>query len=148
MWTGSFYERKLTVIKPIIRDIFFLGQKSEPATKQDAAIGQDLMDTLQANKDRCVGMAANMIGVKKRIIIVNMGILNVVMYNPVIIKKDTPYETEEGCLSLDGVRKTTRYQNIEVEFYDSSWKKHQQKYSGWTAQIIQHEVDHINGIII
>ena len=77
-----------------------------------------------------------------------MGILNMVMYNPVIIKKDTPYETEEGCLSLDGVRKTTRYQNIEVEFYDSGWKKHQQKYSGWTAQIIQHEADHLNGVII
>jgi len=88
------------------------------------------------------------IGVRKRIIIVNMGILNMVMYNPVIIKKDTPYETEEGCLSLDGVRKTTRYQNIEVEFYDSGWKKHQQKYSGWTAQIIQHEADHLNGVII
>ena len=89
-----------------------------------------------------------MIGVKKRIIIVNMGIMNVVMYNPVIVKKDTPYETEEGCLSLTGVRKTTRYQNIEVEYYDSSWKKHRQKYSGWTAQIIQHECDHLEGRII
>lgn len=88
------------------------------------------------------------IGVKKRIIIVNMGVLNVVMYNPVIVKKDTPYETEEGCLSLTGVRKTTRYQNIEVEYYDSSWKKHRQTYSGWTAQIIQHECDHLEGIII
>lgn len=134
--------------KPIVRDVFFLGQKSEPATKQDLCVGQDLMDTLQANKDRCVGMAANMIGVKKRIIIVNMGILNVVMYNPVIVKKETPYETEEGCLSLDGVRKTTRYQNIEVEYFDSSWKKHCQKYSGWTAQIIQHEADHLEGRII
>ena len=75
-------------------------------------------------------------------------ILNLVMYNPVILKKDTPYETEEGCLSLDGVRKTTRYQNIEVEYLDSSWKKHRQQYSGWTAQIIQHEIDHLNGIII
>lgn len=136
------------MIKPIVRDVFFLGQKSKPATKQDLYIGQDLKDTLQANKDHCVGMAANMIGVKKRIIIVNMGILNVVMYNPVIVQKDTPYETEEGCLSLDGVRKTTRYQNIEVEYYDSAWKKHRQKYSGWTAQIIQHEVDHLEGRII
>ena len=93
-------------------------------------------------------MAANMIGVKKRIIIVNMGLLNVVMYNPVIVKKDTPFETEEGCLSLEGVRKTTRYQNIEVEYLDSNWKKHRQQYSGWTAQIIQHEVDHLSGIII
>ena len=136
------------MIRPIVRDIIFLGQKSEEATKQDMSVGQDLQDTLIANQDRCVGMAANMIGAKKRIIIVNMGFVNVVMYNPVIIKKDSPYETEEGCLSLDGVRKITRYQNIEVEYLDSSWKKQRQKYSGWTAQIIQHEVDHLNGIII
>ncbi len=136
------------MIKPIVKDVFFLGQKSEVAIKQDLSVGQDLMDTLCANQDHCVGMAANMIGVKKRIIIVNLGILNVVMYNPVILKKDTPYETEEGCLSLTGVRKTTRYQNIEVEYFDSSWKKQRQKYSGWTAQIIQHECDHLEGRII
>ncbi len=136
------------MIRPIVKDIFFLGQKSEEATKQDLPVGQDLMDTLNANQERCVGMAANMIGVKKRIIIVNMGFLNVVMYNPVIVKKDTPYETEEGCLSLEGVRKTKRYENIEVEYLDSSWKKHKQRYSGWTAQIIQHEIDHLSGIII
>ena len=136
------------MVKQIVRDIFFLGQKSEEASKQDLSVGQDLQDTLNVNQDRCVGMAANMIGVKKRIIIVNIGFVNIVMYNPVILKKDTPYETEEGCLSLDGVRKTTRYENIEVEYLDSSWKKHRQQYSGWTAQIIQHEVDHLNGIII
>lgn len=136
------------MIRPIVKDVFFLGQKSGLATMQDLSVGQDLMDTLRANQDRCVGMAANMIGVKKRVIIVNMGILNVVMYNPVIVRKDSPYETEEGCLSLTGVRKTTRYQNIEVEYYDSSWKKRRQKYSGWTAQIIQHECDHLEGIII
>ena len=136
------------MIRPIVKDVFFLGQKSGPATMQDLSVGQDLMDTLRANQDRCVGMAANMIGVKKRVIIVNMGILNVVMYNPVIVRKDSPYETEEGCLSLTGVRKTTRYQTIEVEYYDSSWKKRRQKYSGWTAQIIQHECDHLEGIII
>ena len=136
------------MIRPIVRDIFFLGQKSEIATMQDLSVGQDLQDTLKANQDRCVGMAANMIGVKKRIIIVNIGIINLVMYNPVIVRKDGPFETEEGCLSLDGVRKTTRYQNIEVEYLDGSWKKHRQKYSGWTAQIIQHEVDHLDGIII
>ena len=84
------------------------------------------------------------IGVRKKIIIVNMGIINVVMYNPVILKKDSPYETEEGCLSLTGVRKTIRYENIEVEYLDSGWKKHRQKFSGWTAQIIQHEVDYPN----
>ena len=136
------------MIRPIVKDVFFLGQKSESATKQDLSVGQDLLDTLHANRNHCFGMAANMIGVKKRIIIVNMGIMNTVMYNPVIVKKDSPYETEEGCLSLTGVRKTTRYQNIEVEYYDSSWKKHRQAYSGWIAQIIQHECDHLEGIII
>ena len=136
------------MIRPIVKDVFFLGQKSESAAKQDLSIGQDLLDTLHANRNHCVGMAANMIGVKKRIIIVNMGIMNTVMYNPVIVKKDSPYETEEGCLSLTGVRKTTRYQNIEVEYYDGSWKKHRQAYSGWIAQIIQHECDHLEGIII
>lgn len=136
------------MIKPIVKDVFFLAQKSEPATQQDVSVGQDLQDTLTANRERCVGMAANMIGVKKRIIIVNIGLMNLVMYNPVILKKDTPYETEEGCLSLDGVRKTTRYQNIEVEYLDGSWKKHRQKFSGWTAQIILHEMDHLEGVII
>ena len=136
------------MIKPIVRDVFFLGQKSDPATKQDLSVGQDLQDTLTANRDRCVGMAANMIGVKKRIIIVNIGFMNLVMYNPVILKKDTPYETEEGCLSLEGVRKTTRYQNIEVEYLDSGWKKHRNSFSGWTAQIILHEMDHLEGVII
>ena len=115
---------------------------------QDLSVGQDLQDTLAANRDRCVGMAANMIGIKKRIIIVNAGFINLVMYNPVLLKKDTPYETVEGCLSLEGVRKTTRYQNIEVEYLDGSWKKHRDKFSGWTAQIIQHECDHLEGIII
>ena len=93
-------------------------------------------------------MAANMIGVRKRIIIVNVGFMNLVMYNPILVKKDTPYETEEGCLSLEGVRKTTRYQNIEVEYLDGSWKKHHQKFSGWTAQIVLHELDHLEGVII
>ena len=136
------------MIRPIVKGVLFLGQKSESATKQDLPVGQDLMDTLRANQDRCVGMAANMIGVRKKVIIVNMGIMNVVMYNPVIVKKDTPFETEEGCLSLTGVRRTTRYQNIEVEYLDGSWKKQRRKYSGWTAQIIQHECDHLEGIII
>ena len=136
------------MIQKIVRDVFFLGQKAVPAQPRDIPVGQDLQDTLRANQNRCVGMAANMIGVRKRIIIVNMGIMNVVMYNPVIVRKDTPYETEEGCLSLEGIRKTTRYQNIEVEYFDAGWKKRRQKYSGWTAQIIQHEVDHLDGIII
>lgn len=136
------------MVREIVRDIFFLGQKSEPATKADLPVGRDLQDTLRANRDRCVGMAANMIGVRKNIIIVSMGMADVVMFNPVIRKKDTPYETEEGCLSLDGVRKTTRYENIEVEYYDFSWKKQRKKLSGWTAQICQHEIDHLSGRII
>lgn len=136
------------MVKSIVRDVFFLGQKSVPATKEDVQIGRDLMDTLRANRERCVGIAANMIGVRKNIIIVNMGFVDVVMFNPVITKKDTPYETEEGCLSLDGVRKTTRYENIVVEYYDMQWKKQTMKLSGWTAQICQHEVDHLSGIII
>lgn len=136
------------MIKPIVKDVFFLGQKSEDAGRQDLPVGQDLMDTLRAHQEHCVGMAANMIGVRKNIIIVNMGFMNVVMYNPVIIRKDTPYDTEEGCLSLTGTRRTTRYQNIEVEYFDSSWKKQRQSFSGRTAQIIQHEIDHLQGVII
>ena len=136
------------MVKQIVRDIFFLGQPSEPATQSDISVGRDLLDTLQANREACVGMAANMIGVKKNIIIVNMGLIDVVMFNPVIISRRGRYETEEGCLSLEGVRKTTRYQEIEVEYYDSSWKKQRQKLSGWTAQIAQHEIDHLSGKII
>lgn len=93
-------------------------------------------------------MAANIIGVKKRVIIVNMGFVDIVMFNPVLLSKDTPYETEEGCLSLTGARKTTRYENIEVEYYDMNWKKQRQKLSGWSAQICQHELDHLEGILI
>jgi peptide deformylase len=107
-----------------------------------------LLDTLKANEAHCVGMAANMIGVKKQIIAVNMGMFNVAMINPVITKKSGPYQTEEGCLSLAGVRPATRYKEIEVGYFDLSWKKQKQKYSGWIAQIIQHEVDHLSGIII
>ena len=136
------------MIKPIMKDVFFLGQKSEPATKDDLPIAKDLMDTLAANRSGCVGMAANMIGIKKRIIIINMGIMDLVMFNPVLIHKDTPYETEEGCLSLTGVRKTTRYENITVEYLDTNWKKKRIDLSGWTAQICQHELDHLDGILI
>ena len=136
------------MVKPIIKDVFFLSQKSEPATKADLQVGKDLQDTLQANRAGCVGMAANMIGVKKRVIIVNMGFADIVMFNPVLLRKDTPYETEEGCLSLTGVRKTTRYESIEVEYYDMSWKKQRQKLKGWPAQICQHELDHLEGILI
>ena len=136
------------MIKQIIRDPIFLGIKSEEATKADMDVANDLKDTLMANRERCVGMAANMIGIRKRVIIANAGIGDIVMFNPVIVKKEGAFETEEGCLSLDGIRKTTRYQTIEVEFTDMSWKKQKQKYSGFLAQIIQHECDHLEGIVI
>ena len=136
------------MVRKIIRDQFFLSQKSKKAARDDLYVGQDLRDTLKANSDRCAGMAANMIGIAKRVIIVNMGPFDVVMYNPVIVKKSGPYEPFEGCLSLDGVRKAKRFRDIEVEFYDDAWKKHREKYSGWIAQIIQHECDHLEGIII
>ncbi|MBQ2270502.1 MAG: peptide deformylase [Firmicutes bacterium] len=136
------------MVKQVVRDVFFLSQKSEPATKDDVQVGRDLQDTLKANREACVGMAANMIGVKKNIIIVSMGMFDVVMFNPVITKQEGPYETEEGCLSLDGVRPTTRYQIIEVEYQDFDWKTQKVKLSGWTAQIVQHEVDHLSGRII
>ncbi len=136
------------MIRPICKDIFILNQKSEPATEKDMQVVQDLLDTLKANEAGCVGMAANMIGVRKRIIAVNMGFVNVAMLNPVIVKKTGSYEAEEGCLSLAGVRKTTRYQEIEVEYQDVNWKKQRAKYTGFIAQIIQHECDHLEGIII
>ena len=136
------------MVKPIVRDMFFLGQKSETATKADAQVAIDLQDTLAAHRAGCVGMAANMIGYKKRTIIVSMGIVNLVMNNPVIISKSGEYEAEEGCLSLEGIRKTTRYKDIEVEYEDISFKKQKQKFTGFPAQIVQHEMDHLEGIII
>ncbi len=136
------------MVRPIMRDVLFLNQKSELATEADKQVAQDLLDTLAAHKDGCVGMAANMIGVRKNIIVVDMGFASVAMFNPVITKKKKAFETEEGCLSLIGVRKTTRYQEIEVEYQDMNFQKQKQSYTGWIAQIIQHECDHLNGIII
>jgi len=136
------------MIKPIMRDVLFLAKPSEPATKDDLQIAIDLLDTLKHNEDACVGMAANMIGVSKRIIVVNMGLINMAMFNPVIIAKSGPYETEESCLSLTGERPATRYEEIEVEFEDMQFNKQRRKFTGWTAQIIQHECDHLEGIII
>lgn len=134
----------------ICKDVFFLSQKSEDAVDNelDRNTAVDLIDTLVANRERCVGMAANMIGIRKKIIVVNAGLLNMIMYNPVIVSKSGKYETEEGCLSLEGVRKTERYENIEVSYQDINFKPMKQKFSGWTAQIIQHEIDHLSGIII
>lgn len=136
------------MIRPIVKDILFLGQKSEPATKDDVEVIDDLVDTLRANLECCVGMAANMIGVKKRILVFCVGDMIIPMVNPVILKKEKSYETEESCLSLTGFRKTMRYESIEVEYLDRNFKKHKQIFTGFTAQIIQHEVDHFEGIII
>lgn len=136
------------MIRPINHDTFLLSQKSVPATKADMPVVTDLTDTLRANLDRCVGMAANMIGINKRIIAVAMGPMVIPMINPIIIRKSEPYEAVEGCLSLSGERKTTRYQTIEVEYQDISFKSHRQTYTGFIAQIIQHEVDHCDGILI
>ena len=136
------------MIKPIMKDIMFLSQPSVQATLEDKQVITDLVDTLNAHLDGCVGMAANMIGVHKRIIVVRMGPISVPMVNPEIVAKSGAYETEEGCLSLMGVRKCTRYQNIEVSYQDASFLQRRQKYTGWIAQIIQHEVDHCNGVII
>ena len=136
------------MVQNIMRDVFFLSQKSEPATETDRQVALDLLDTLKAHTHECVGMAANMIGVRKRIIVVNMGPIDVAMLNPVIVKKTGLYETEEGCLSLSGSRKTERYREIELEYQDLNMQKHRQQFSGWTAQIIQHECDHLEGIII
>ena len=137
------------MIRELMHDPFFLGARSAPATKDDAQIANDLMETLAAHRHDCVGMAANMIGFKKCIIAFTTPFGNMLMYNPVIVKRDKPYDTEEGCLSLlGGPRPTKRYEVIEVEFQDVNFKKKRQKFTGFTAQIIQHEVDHCNGILI
>lgn len=136
------------MIREINRNQKSLAQKSEPATMNDQAVLTDLLDTLRAHQDVCVGMAANMIGVHKRVIIVQMGVLPVLMINPEITAKSDPYTTSEGCLSLLGERQTTRYQNITVKFLDKNFKPTTQKFTDFVAQIIQHEVDHCDGIII
>lgn len=136
------------MIKQIVKDIFFLNQKSALATKADAYIADDLIDTLKANAESCVGLAANMIGYKKCVIAFSMGPFFIAMFNPKIIEKSQSFETSEGCLSLEGIRNTLRYENIKVEYLDKNFQKKTTTYSGFTAQIIQHEIDHCNGIII
>ena len=136
------------MVKDIMRDAFFLNQKSGEASRADLPIAQDLEDTLKANREHCVGMAANMIGYRKRIIIVATGLADLIMINPVITEKSEPYETEEGCLSLPGVRKTTRFKKITVRYLDKKFAEHTQSFSGYIAQIIQHECDHLEGILI
>ncbi|MGN0610996.1 MAG: peptide deformylase [Ruminiclostridium sp.] len=136
------------MVKEINKDIILLSQKSQPTSDSDMSIAEDLLDTLKANSERCVGMAANMIGELKNIIAVNDNGSYLIMYDPEIIKADKPYDTQEGCLSLDGVRNTKRYKKIKVRYLDSSRRLKIKTFEGYTAQIIQHEIDHCNGIII
>ena len=136
------------MVKPIVKDMLFLGQKSEEATKDDMQVVADLEDTLKAHRSECVGMAANMIGYKKRIIIVSTGFMDMIMINPKIIRKDEEYGAEESCLSLTGKRKTIRHKRITVSFQDKNFKQHKQEFTGFVAQIIEHECDHLEGVII
>ena len=136
------------MIREIVHDPVFLAQPSAPATEADLPIAMDLIDTLKANLDRCVGMAANMIGKRKRIIVMAKGPLAVVMINPKILSASGEYETEEGCLSLEGVRKTKRYRSIRLEWQDVQMKVHTGTLDGFQAQIVQHEIDHCDGTLI
>ena len=136
------------MIREIMRDESFLAQKAKPATRSDLPVAQDLLDTLEANKERCVGMAANMIGVNKRIIVFDNQGTYMVMFNPEIIKRSGPYQTEERCLSLEGARPAKRWRSIKVRYQNEKFQERFKTFTGWTAQIIQHEVDHCEGIII
>lgn len=136
------------MIREICRDIAFLSQKAETATVEDAPVAADLLETLAAHKDGCVGMAANMIGVNKRVIVFDNEGAYMVMFNPEIIKKSKPYDAEEGCLSLSGIRKTKRWQAIRVRYLDEAFQSCEKNFTGFTAEIIQHEIDHCEGIII
>lgn len=136
------------MIRPIVKDPVFLGRKSTPASNEDLPVAQDLLDTLTAHRDDCVGMAANMIGIAKRIIVFDHGGRYIVMFNPEIIRRSGPYEAEEGCLSLPGLRKANRYRSIKVQYQNDRFQIRFQTFTGWTAQIIQHEIDHCDGILI
>ena len=142
------FRRTNIMVKPIVKDMFFLGQKSVETTPEDKQVAQDLKDTLDAHIDECVGMAANMIGYKKRSIVVFIGLTGVVMHNPVYVNRTGEFEAIEGCLSLTGSRKAKRYREIEVKYQDENFNEKVQKYTGAIAQIIQHEMDHLDGIII
>ena len=124
------------MIRQVVKDVMILSRKSVPAEKQDIPIGKDLLDTLFANAAACVGMAANMIGINKRIIVVNTGVMNIAMFNPVIESRSGRYETQEGCLSLSGLRPTVRYQSISVSYMDINWKKQKLKLTGWPGQTV------------
>lgn len=134
--------------REIMKDVEFLAQKAEPAAAADRSVAEDLLETLAAHKDGCVGMAANMIGVNKRIIAFDNEGTYMVMFNPEIVKRSGPYETEEGCLSLEGTRKTRRWKSVKVRYQNEKFEIRIKTFTGWTAQIIQHEIDHCEGIII
>lgn len=136
------------MIRPIVTSPIMLRMPSVDATPEDAAIGQDLLDTLTAHAHECVGMAANMIGQRKRIIVVQDGPRALLMYNPVIIERVNEYQAEEGCLSLPGTRPATRWRRIRVEYLDESFRPVTKTFIGHTAQIIQHEIDHCNGVLV
>ena len=136
------------MIREIMKDETFLAQKAERATVEDLRVAVDLLETLCAHKDGCVGMAANMIGVNKRIIAFDNEGSYVVMFNPEIVKKSEPYAAEEGCLSLAGTRKTKRWQSIKVQYQTAEFQTRYKSFTGWTAEIIQHEIDHCEGILI
>ena len=132
----------------IMHDEAFLAQKAEPATPEDLPAAQNLLDTLAAHKDGCVGMAANMIGINKRVIVFDNDGAYMVMFNPEIIKKSEPYQAEEGCLSLSGTRKARRWKSIKVQYQNEKFQTRFKSFTGWTAQIIQHEIDHCEGVLI
>lgn len=136
------------MIREICKDETFLAQKAAPATAADLGVAQDLMETLIAHKDGCVGMAANMIGVNKRIIVFENDGEYMVMFNPVIVKQSGAYETDEGCLSLTGTRKAKRHKVIKVQWQNEKFQTRLKTFTGWTAEIIQHEIDHCEGILI
>nr|WP_325180147.1 peptide deformylase [uncultured Oscillibacter sp.] len=136
------------MVREIMRDERFLSQTAELATPEDLPVAQDLLDTLTAHRDGCVGMAANMIGVCKRIIVFDNEGKSMVMFNPEIIKKSGPYEAEEGCLSLTGTRRTKRWQSVKVQYQNEKFQTRFKTFTGWTAQIIQHEIDHCEGVLI
>ena len=136
------------MVRDIMKDETLLAQKAEPATLDDLNVAQDLLDTLTAHKTGCVGMAANMIGINKRIIVFDNEGKYMVMFNPEITKKSGPYEAEEGCLSLAGTRKAKRWKSIKIQYQNEQFQTRFKTFTGWTAQIIQHEIDHCEGVLI
>ena len=136
------------MIRPIVKDPLFLNRKAEPAGKEDLSTAQDLLDTLRAHHAGCVGMAANMIGVNKAMIVVDTGNMILLMFNPVIIRQSGAYEAEEGCLSLSGTRRVNRFRTIKVQWQNEKFQTRLKTFTGWTAEIIQHEIDHCEGVLI